>query len=77
MKVWIDRDEWYPVYFIDETNALQIFVKETEIDEKLKERIRLAEKEFLACQEIMERIYNESKKKKASEDTDSIINLLK
>jgi hypothetical protein len=61
MKVWVERDQWYPVFFIATANRLQTYLQETEIDEELKQRIDQAEKEFLACQEIMKKLYDKSK----------------
>jgi hypothetical protein len=62
MKVWVERDQWYPVYFLAEENHLQIYLNEVEISEEFKQRVDQAEKEFLACQEELEKLYQEGKK---------------
>jgi len=57
MKVRIYKDEWYPVYGIDEDNS---FGKALDIPKDKIEWILKAEKEFIKTQDYLENIYKET-----------------
>jgi len=61
MKLKIDSDEWYPVYYID--NGIG-YGTEVEVDDKIVKRWRKTLKDFDKMQDEMEAIVNQDEKEK-------------
>lgn len=58
MKLYISKDEWYPVYSIDLENLWSIG-KEVEAPDDLLQRYELALQQFRAVQQEMARLMGE------------------
>jgi len=55
MKAYIDKDEWYPVYTVDEERSYM--ADEIEVDEEAMRRWHRAHLEFNKAQDEMEAAY--------------------
>lgn len=59
MKIWIDYDEWYPVYmFTEEEQYKRMYDKEVEITDKELEWLNHAFSEFNKAQDFLQKKRN-------------------